>query len=74
MRDLHRRALTAECIAERLNASLDDVIVAHRMLDLPVNDTDEPIRYRTDAEREAEIERIPQRMQERSRRTNLERR
>ncbi len=39
------------------------------MLDLPVNDTDEPIRYRTDAEREAEIERIPQRMQERSRRT-----
>ena len=39
------------------------------MLNLPVNDTDEPAYVRTDAEREAELERMPKRIQDRIRRT-----
>ena len=32
---------------------------------MPVNDTDAPIKHRTNAEREAELERMPLRMRKR---------
>jgi hypothetical protein len=65
VRDLHRRGLTAKRIAARLGTTLDDVMEAHRLLDLPMNDTDAPFNYRADAEREAERERMPLRIQKR---------
>ena len=68
VRDLHARGMTVELIAQRVNASVDDVLEAHRVMNLPVN-ADEPIQYRTDAERAAAIERMPKKMQERIRRT-----
>ena len=46
-------------LAERLGVKIDEVMDAHRMLALPVNDTMEPIKHRTDAEREAELEKLP---------------
>jgi hypothetical protein len=69
VRDLHARGMTVELIAQRVNASVDDVLDAHRVMNLPVNDADEPIQYRSDAERVAALERMPKRMQERIRRT-----
>jgi hypothetical protein len=59
--------MTVERIAERLGASIDDVMEAHRMLDLPLNDTDELANYRTDAERETEFDRLQLRIQKRMR-------
>ena len=66
MRDLHRRGQTAEGIAQRLGATLEDAMEAHRMLDLPQHgDTSDGSPVRTDAEREAALERIPLRIQKR---------
>ena len=62
---LNRQGLTVERIARRLRASVDDVREAHRFLLLPVNDMQEPVKHRTDAEREAEFERMPLRVQKR---------
>lgn len=42
-------------------------MAAHTMLALPVNDVAEPIKQRTDAEREAELDKMPLRMQKRIR-------
>ena len=69
IRDLHARGMTVELIAERVTASVDDVLEAYRVMNLTVNDPDEPIQYRSDTEREAAIERMPKKMQERIRRT-----
>ena len=59
--------LTAERIAEKLGTSREDVVEGHRVMALPLNDTMEPISYRSDVEREAELERMPKRMQDRIR-------
>jgi hypothetical protein len=67
VREFHRRGLTVERIADRLEASIDDVMEAHRVLDLPLNDTDKPVDYRSDAQREAEFDRLPLRQQKRMR-------
>ena len=69
VRDLHARGITVELIAQRVNASVDDVLEAHRVMNLPANDADESIQYKTDAEREAALERMPKKMQDRIRRT-----
>ena len=66
VRDLHARGMTVELIAQRANASVDDVLEAHRVINLPVNDADEPVVHRTDTEqREAEREKMPLRIQKR---------
>ena len=50
VRDLHRRGMTVERIADRLSASLEDVMEAHRMLDLPQHgDTSDTPPERSDA-------------------------
>jgi hypothetical protein len=49
--------MTVVPIAECLAASSDDVRGAHRMLDLPVNGTMEPVRKWIYAEREAAVAR-----------------
>ena len=64
---MQRMGATLERIAARLGTSIEHVIEAHRMLALPVNDTMEPVQHRTDAEREAELEKLPLRMQKRIR-------
>lgn len=66
VRDLHRRGMTPERIAVRLTASVDDVREACRMLDLPQHgDTSDAPPVRSDAERGADLERMPKKMQDR---------
>jgi len=67
VRDLNRRGLPLEAIALRLRASEDDVRWAHQILNLlPVGEI-EPVTMPTPAEREAMLERLPKKMQDRIR-------
>ncbi|MFO1415018.1 MAG: hypothetical protein U1F10_14155 [Burkholderiales bacterium] len=66
---LNRQGLTVAAIAAELDATEDDVREAHRVLYLPVNDSIEPSAERSAAEREAELDRLPKRMQDSIRRS-----
>jgi len=69
VRDLNRAGLPIEAIALRLRASEDDVRWAHQVFNLlPVGDI-EPVAMPTAAEREAMLQRMPKKMQERIRKT-----
>jgi len=64
---LQRQGLTIPAIARALKANVADVWEAHRVLALPVNDTDDPVRYLTANERAAQLKTMPKRMQDRIR-------
>ena len=67
VRELNRQGMPLEAIALRLRASEDDVRWAHEVLRvLPVGEI-EPVTMPTPAEREAMLERMPKKMQERIR-------
>lgn len=67
---LHRRGLGVAVIAQELGAPGDAVLDAHRWLSLPLNvDPEPPVLARSDAEREAELDRMPKRIQDRIRRS-----
>jgi hypothetical protein len=63
--DLQRQGLTVAAIARELGADEADVLEAPRMLNLTINDASELCRVRTDAGREAQLDRMPKRMQDR---------
>ena len=66
---LNRQGLTVTAIVLELRADEAEVWEAHRRLLLPVNDSQEPTRKRMDAERAAELDRMPQKMQDHIRRS-----
>lgn len=69
---LNRQGLTVAGIARQLRATDVDVMEAHRLLGMPVNDSQEPLQVRTDAERATEFDRMPKRMQDRIRRARTD--
>lgn len=67
---LHRQGLTVPAIARIMSAPVDAVMEAHRWLSMPVNlEPEAPAPARSAAEFEAKIAGMPQRMQDRIRRS-----
>lgn len=69
VRALRRQGMTVAGIVARLGQPEADVLEAHRMLGISIADQDdEPAPRPSDAEREAAIDRLPKKMQDRIRR------
>lgn len=66
---LNRQGLMVAAIVRTLGVPEGEVMEAHRMLLLAENDTQETVAHRTEAQREAALDRMPKRMQDRIRRS-----
>lgn len=69
VRSLRRQGMTVAEIAAHLGQPEADVLEAHRMMGIGIADLDDqPAPRLSDAQREAAIDRLPKKMQERIRR------
>jgi hypothetical protein len=69
VRRLQREGFNVTDIARELRAPLNDVLEAHRLLDLPINaDADQPAPAPAAGDRQAQLEQLPKRIAERIRR------